>query len=88
MQKADVLSSGFNSGISEGGSQWMGNRESDYFQGGNDNGYGNGDPSSHSDSGSNMDGHVFSTPTKDMSLFWCPKRGLHVKEDWRVAVDS
>lgn len=75
IEKTGAHSSGFSSDISEGGAQGLGSRGSDNFKGGNDNGYGKGD-------------HVYSTPTKDMSLFWCPKRGLHVKQDWRVAIDN
>lgn len=31
---------------------------------------------------------VFSTPTTNSTHFWCPKRGLHAKDDWNVSADS
>lgn len=34
------------------------------------------------------EGTVFSTPSTNSSLFWCPDRGLHLKTDWNVSTDS
>lgn len=33
-------------------------------------------------------GAVFSTPTTMSAQFWCPERGLHVKDSWNVSADS
>lgn len=33
-------------------------------------------------------GAVFSTPTTNTAHFWCPKRGLHAKDDWTLSADS
>lgn len=34
------------------------------------------------------EGTVFSTPSTNSSLFWCPDRGLHLKDGWKVSTDS
>lgn len=31
---------------------------------------------------------VFSAPTTISAQFWCPKRGLHIKDDWNISADS
>ncbi|CAM9801826.1 unnamed protein product, partial [Hapterophycus canaliculatus] len=33
-------------------------------------------------------GTVYSSPSENSSLFWCPDRGLHTKRSWNVSVDS
>ncbi|CAM9139923.1 unnamed protein product [Ascophyllum nodosum] len=33
-------------------------------------------------------GPVFSAPTGNRSLFWCPARGLHLKQGWKPFVDG
>ena len=33
-------------------------------------------------------GAVFSNPATNTAHFWCPKRGLHAKDDWNLSADS
>lgn len=34
------------------------------------------------------EGTVFSTPSTNSSLFWCPDRGLHLMAGWKVSTGS
>lgn len=33
-------------------------------------------------------GAVFSAPAANMACFWCPERGLHLKDGWNSYADS
>lgn len=62
--------------------------------GGDPGAEGEGVPSSQRSGGGNggerleSGGPVFSTPTRKGGLFWCPRRGLHLKDGWNLSTDS